>query len=155
MLACGEDLGMVPDCVPGVMDHWKILSLEMTQMDKGRDWPILSVCATSSHDMSTLRMQNAESGKGDMASWEIKRVLGNHLNSKCMLAIFPLQDWVALDENLRRKDFMEERINQPSDPNHHWKYRFHIPIEELTSEIANELNLQIEGLLKDSGRFFL
>ena len=153
MLACGEDLGMVPDCVPGVMDHWKILSLEMTQMDKGHGWPTLSVCATSSHDMSTLRMQNAEAGKGDMAPWEVKRILWNHLNSRSMLAIFPLQDWVAIDENLRRKDFMEERVNQPADPNHHWRYRFHLPISELTSEKASELNVQIEGLLKDSGRF--
>ena len=153
MLACGEDLGMVPDCVPGVMDHWKILSLEMTQMDKGHGWPTLSVCATSSHDMSTLRMQNAEAGKGDMAPWEVKRILWNHLNSRSMLAIFPLQDWVALDENLRRKDFMEERVNQPADPNHHWRFRFHLPISELTSKKASELNVQIEGLLKDSGRF--
>ena len=153
MLACGEDLGMVPDCVPGVMDHWKILSLEMTQMDKGHGWPTLSVCATSSHDMSTLRMQNAEAGKGDMAPWEVKRILWNHLNSRSMLAIFPLQDWVAIDENLRRKDFMEERVNQPADPNHHWRFRFHLPISELTSEKASELNVQIEGLLKDSGRF--
>ena len=153
MLACGEDLGMVPDCVPGVMDHWKILSLEMTQMDKGHGWPTLSVCATSSHDMSTLRMQNAEAGKGDMAPWEVKRILWNHLNSRSMLAIFPLQDWVAIDENLRRKDFMEERVNQPADPLHHWRYRFHLPISELTSEKASELNVQIEGLLKDSGRF--
>ena len=153
MLACGEDLGMVPDCVPGVMDHWKILSLEMAQMDKGHAWPALSVCATSSHDMSTLRMQNAEAGKGDMAPWEVRRTLWDHLNSRCMLAIFPLQDWVALDENLRRKDFMEERVNQPADPNHHWRFRFHLPISELTSEKASELNVQIEGLLKDSGRF--
>ena len=153
MLACGEDLGMVPDCVPGVMDHWKILSLEMTQMDKGHGWPTLSVCATSSHDMSTLRMQNAEAGKGDMAPWEVKRILWNHLSSRSMLAIFPLQDWVAIDENLRRKDFMEERVNQPADPLHHWRYRFHLPISELTSEKASELNVQIEGLLKDSGRF--
>ncbi len=153
MLACGEDLGMVPDCVPGVMDHWKILSLEMTQMDKGHGWPTLSVCATSSHDMSTLRMQNAEAGKGDMAPWEVKRILWNHLSSRSMLAIFPLQDWVAIDENLRRKDFMEERVNQPADPNHHWRFRFHLPISELTSEKASELNVQIEGLLKDSGRF--
>lgn len=153
MLACGEDLGMVPDCVPGVMDHWKILSLEMTQMDKGHGWPTLSVCATSSHDMSTLRMQNAEAGKGDMAPWEVKRILWNHLSSCSMLAIFPLQDWVAIDENLRRKDFMEERVNQPADPLHHWRYRFHLPISELTSEKASELNVQIEGLLKDSGRF--
>ena len=153
MLACGEDLGMVPDCVPGVMDHWKILSLEMTQMDKGHGWPTLSVCATSSHDMSTLRMQNAEAGKGDMAPWEVKRILWNHLSSRSMLAIFPLQDWVAIDENLRRKDFMEERVNQPADPLHHWRYRFPLPISELTSEKASELNVQIEGLLKDSGRF--
>ena len=153
MLACGEDLGMVPDCVPGVMDHWKILSLEMTQMDKGHGWPTLSVCATSSHDMSTLRMQNAEAGKGDMAPWEVKRILWNHLSSRSMLAIFPLQDWVAIDENLRRKDFMEESVNQPADPLHHWRYRFHLPISELTSEKASELNVQIEGLLKDSGRF--
>ena len=153
MLACGEDLGMVPDCVPGVMDHWKILSLEMTQMDKGHAWPALSVCATSSHDMSTLRMQNAEAGKGDMAPWEVKRVLWDHLSSQCMLAIFPLQDWVALDEKLRRPDFMEERVNQPADPNHHWRYRFHLPLSELTSEKASELNVQIEGLLKDSGRY--
>ena len=153
MLACGEDLGMVPDCVPGVMDHWKILSLEMTQMDKGHGWPTLSVCATSSHDMSTLRMQNAEAGKGDMAPWEVKRILWNHLSSRSMLAIFPLQDWVAIDEHPRRKDFMEERVNQPADPLHHWRYRFHLPISELTSEKASELNVQIEGLLKDSGRF--
>ena len=153
MLACGEDLGMVPDCVPGAMHHWQLLSLEPTQMDKGHGWPPLSVCATSSHDMSTLRMQNAEAGKGDMAPWEVKRILWNHLSSRSMLAIFPLQDWVAIDENLRRKDFMEERVNQPADPLHHWRYRFHLPISELTSEKASELNVQIEGLLKDSGRF--
>ena len=103
--------------------------------------------------MSTLRMQNAEAGKGDMAPWEVKRVLWDHLSSQCMLAIFPLQDWVAIDEKLRRPDFMEERVNQPADPNHHWRYRFHLPLSVLTSEKASELNVQIEGLLKDSGRY--
>ena len=34
MLACGEDLGMVPDCVPGVMDREKILSLKMRGMEQ-------------------------------------------------------------------------------------------------------------------------
>ena len=153
MLACGEDLGMVPDCVPGVMDHWKILSLEMVQMDKGREWPYLSVCATSSHDMATLRMQNAEAGKGDLAPWDLRKILWDHLNSACMLAIFPLQDWVGLDEGLRRKDFENERVNQPADPNHHWRFRFHLPIDMLNSEKASELRVQIEGLIKDSNRY--
>jgi 4-alpha-glucanotransferase len=153
MLACGEDLGMVPDCVPGVMDHWKILSLEMVQMDKGRPWPYLSVCATSSHDMATLRMQNAEAGKGDLAPWDLRRILWDHLSSASMLAIFPLQDWVGLDADLRRPDFENERINQPADPNHHWRYRFHLPLSVLNSEKASELRVQIEGLVRDSNRY--
>lgn len=153
MLVCGEDLGMVPDCVPGVMDHWKILSLEMSMMDKGRPWPKMSVCATSSHDMSTLRMQHAEAGKGDMAPEEVRRTLQDHLNSESMLAIFPIQDWLALDESLRRKDFESERINQPADSDHHWRFRFHLPLEALTSDRASYLNKEIKGLLTDSRRY--
>ena len=153
MLACGEDLGMVPDCVPGVMDHWKILSLEMTQMDKGHAWPYLSVCATSSHDMANLRLQNYEAGRGDMPAWEVKRVLWNHLNSCCMLAIFPIQDWLAIDEHLRRSDFENERINDPANPHHHWRYRLHLNVEELLTDKASDLRAQIEGLLKDSNRY--
>ena len=153
MLACGEDLGMVPDCVPGVMDHWKILSLEMTQMDKGHAWPYLSVCATSSHDMANLRLQNYEAGRGDMPAWEVKRVLWNHLSSCCMLAIFPIQDWLAIDEHLRRSDFENERINDPANPHHHWRYRLHLNVEELLTDKASDLRAQIEGLLKDSNRY--
>ena len=150
MLACGEDLGMVPDCVPGVMDHEKILSLEMANMDKGRPWPYLSVCATSSHDMATLRMQNEEAGKGDLEPWEVRRILWSHLDSASMLAIFPLQDWVALDGRLRRKDFMHERINQPADPNNKWRFRIHFNLDALNE--ATDLKTTITGMLKDSGR---
>ena len=151
MLACGEDLGMVPDCVPGVMEHESILSLEMSNMDKGRPWPALAVCASSSHDMATLRMQFAEEHGRDMEPWEVRRALWNHLNSAPMLAIFPLQDWVALDGNLRRKDYENERINQPADPNHHWRWRFHRNMAELNG--ATALNTEITGMLKDSGRY--
>lgn len=150
MLACGEDLGMVPDCVPGVMDHESILSLEMANMDKGRPWPYLSVCATSSHDMATLRMQHDEEGKGDLQPWEVRRILWDHLDSASMLAIFPLQDWVAMDPVLRREDFKNERINQPADSNHHWRYRFHRNIEDLMS--SPRFLSEIRALLKDSRR---
>ena len=71
MLACGEDLGMVPDCVPGVMDHEKILSLKMRGMEQEGPWKYLSVCATSSHDMETLRMQCDH----DPEPWEVRRML--------------------------------------------------------------------------------
>lgn len=147
MLACGEDLGMVPDCVSGVMEHERILSLEMSMMDKGRPWPYLSVCATSSHDMATVRMQQVE----DPEPWECKQILWSYLESASMLAVFPLQDWLALDGKVRLKDRMAERINCPENPHHHWRYRMHIGVEKLAS--CKGMNLDIEGLLKDSGRY--
>ena len=151
MLACGEDLGMVPDCVQSVMDHEKILSLEMAGMEKGRPWPTLAVCATSSHDMATLRMQHFFSTGADMEPWEVRRTVWDHLNSAPMLAIFPLQDWLALDGQLRRGDFMSERVNEPSDPFHQWCYRVHLDLAGLSGAIS--LNSDISGLLKDSGRY--
>ena len=151
MLACGEDLGMVPDCVPGVMEHETILSLEMSSMDKGHPWPTLAVCATSSHDMATLRMQYQEENGCDMEPWLVRRKLWDHLSSAPMLAIFPLQDWLALDASLRRSDFMNERVNQPADPNHHWRWRMHINVEQLPA--ATGLNTEISGMLMDSNRY--
>ena len=63
MLVCGEDLGMIPHCVPAVMDQLQILSLEVQRMPKdvnsqfGCTWnyPYLSVATTSTHDMSGIR----------------------------------------------------------------------------------------------------
>ena len=146
MLACGEDLGMVPDCVPGVMEHEKILSLKMRGMEQKGEWKYLSVCATSSHDMETLRMQCDH----DPEPWEVRRMLWEFLDSPSMLAIFPLQDWLALDKGLRRADRMEERINQPADPHHHWRFRLHFDVHELLH--ASGLNAELEGLFKDSRR---
>ncbi|MBO4263495.1 MAG: 4-alpha-glucanotransferase [Bacteroidales bacterium] len=151
MLFCGEDLGMVPDCVPEVLERDRILTLEMSAMEKGRPWPRLSVCATSSHDMPTLRMQYADGHGGqDMPAEEVRHILRQHLESQSMLAIFPLQDWVALDPDVRRKDFRHERINEPADSHHHWRYRFHMDLNALGK--ADALNADIRALLAGSGR---
>ena len=146
MLACGEDLGMIPDCVPQVMEHERILSLEMPMMEKGRHWPYLSVCTTSSHDMDTLRMQQ----EGDRSPNECRQILRGVLASASILAILPLQDWLSLDGEHRRADAQAERINQPADPHHHWRYRLHFNVEELRSLTA--LNAEISALLADSRR---
>ena len=63
MLLCGEDLGMVPACVPGVLKETGILSLEIQRMPKAAgssffnpDFaPYMSVVSPSTHDMQTLR----------------------------------------------------------------------------------------------------
>ncbi len=63
MMVCGEDLGMIPDSVPEVMNELQILSLEIERMPKNpeveftrlKNIPYMSVCTTSTHDMSTIR----------------------------------------------------------------------------------------------------
>ena len=147
MLACGEDLGMVPKCVHEVMDHEKILSLEMPQMDKGRPWPYLSVCTTSSHDLETLRMQKPEE---DRTPQECEQILRDNLGSVSMLAIFPIQDWLSIDPDLRRKDFMSERINYPADALNKWKYRLHINLEDLAKQ--EKFTAKVADLIKKAGR---
>ena len=63
MLVCAEDLGMIPPCVPTVMNDLRILSLEVQSMPKEygvrfgnpEHYPYRSVCIIDSHDMAPLR----------------------------------------------------------------------------------------------------
>lgn len=156
MLVCAEDLGMVPACVKWVMDELRILSLEIQSMPKEtfvqfgnlQLLPYRSVCTISTHDMPTLRMwwdENMEraqnyynavldkdgSAPHPMPGWLARDIIAQHLASPSMLCIIALQDWFAIDEQLRLKDADAERINVPSDPNHYWRYRMHVNIEDL------------------------
>lgn len=147
MLACGEDLGMIPHCVNEVMDSQKILSLEMACMDKGRDWPYLSVCATSSHDMEGLRLQG---GTSDKEPGRCRDILWGHLASQSMLAIFPIQDWLSMDGALRAPDPKSERINDPANPENHWCWRLHLSNRELLENAA--FCTSVATLIADSNR---
>ena len=68
-----------------------------------------------------------------------------------MLAIIPLQDWLALNKRFRRADRNVERINYPADSDNLWKFRIHFNLQDLMQE--SELNVAVTGLLKDSSRF--
>lgn len=128
MLACGEDLGMIPPCVPGVMKRLNILSLEIQRMPKDpsrvfarpSEYPYSCVCTTSTHDMNPLRAWweedpaatqrffNEELGCHGKAPqfcepWVCRRILVQHLASPAMLVILPLQDWLSIDGELRYK----------------------------------------------------
>jgi len=166
MLICGEDLGMVPHCVPEVMQQLGILSLEIQRMPKDpsieffhpANAPYLSVVTPSTHDMSTIRgwweedrnktqrFYNYILGQHGYApyfceAWINRAVVLQHLHSPAMWAIFQLQDLLGMSETLRRKDPHEERINVPANPQHYWRYRMHITLEELVEqkEFAEEL----------------
>ncbi len=156
MLCCGEDLGMVPACVPDVMHELQILSLEIQRMPKDptipfahpADAPYLSVCTTGTHDTNPLRawweedravtqrFYNEQMGWWGDAPQEMtpeiaEFIVNQHMYSPAMWVILPLQDWLAIDGNIRLKDQFGERINVPSNPHHFWNYRMHINIEEL------------------------
>lgn len=175
MLVCGEDLGMVPASVPSVMKDLQILSLEVERMPKewGREFnflsglPYLSVCTTSTHDMSPIRLwwkENAEVTQRyydrvlhrqgvapkECSSDICSQIVDNHLHSPSMLVILPLQDWLSVDDKLRRFDPEEERINIPSIPNHYWRYRMHLTLEKLIQ--SAELNEKVKKIIEASGR---
>ena len=175
MLICGEDLGLVPHCVPDVMKQLGILSLEIQRMPKNpnkeffhpADAPYLSVVTPSTHDMSTIRgwweedraktqrFYNNEFGQwGDAPPfcepWIVKAIIIQHLYSPAMWSIFQLQDLLGMSEKLRNEKPHDERINIPADPNHYWKYRMHFNLEHLLKE--KEFNAELNDLVVESGR---
>ena len=159
MLVCAEDLGMVPDCVPWVLEDLKILSLEIQSMPKDPNVrfgylsknPYRSVCTISSHDMPTLRqwwdedyertqdyfnsmLYRGGSAPHPLPGWLARDIISRHLLSGSMLCVISLQDWLAMDERLRLPDANAERINIPSNPKHYWRYRMHLNLEDLAAD---------------------
>lgn len=175
MLVCGEDLGMVPHCVPDVMNQLGILSLEIQRMPKDpqkeffipNDAPYMSVITPSTHDMSTVRgwwEENRERTKhfynnvlgqwGDAPAycepWINRAVVLQHLYSPAMWSIFQLQDIMGMSDTLRRENPNDERINNPANPKHYWQYRMHISLEDLIKQ--KEFNEELNGYVANSGR---
>ena len=175
MLICGEDLGMVPQCVPVVMKQLGVLSLEIQRMPKDIHYeffhpaqaPYLSVVTPSTHDMSTIRgwweedraktqrfFNNILGQWGEAPptceAWINKAIVIQHLQSPAMWATFQLQDLLGMNETLRRANPQEERINVPAIPKHYWRYRMHMTLEQLLKE--KEFNTDVEEYVKDAGR---
>lgn len=159
MIVCGEDLGMIPGCVPDVMKELSVLSLEIERMPKNygeemadtSKYPYLSVCSTGTHDTETLRgMWKYRTGT-ELYAHEAKTIIRRHLDSPSMLAIIPLQDYLAMSEELCYTGKAEdERINDPANPNHVWKYRMHVTIEKLQHSCA--FNGMLSSMIAESGR---
>ncbi|MEI6946954.1 4-alpha-glucanotransferase [Paraflavisolibacter sp. H34] len=175
MLVCGEDLGMVPHCVPEVMQELGILSLEIQRMPKDvrrtffhpADAPYLSVVTPSTHDMSTVRgwweedravtqaFFHRELGQEGEAPffcepWINRAVVQQHLHCPAMWSIFQLQDLFGTDGALRRENPHDERINVPANPKHYWRYRLHLALEDLLQ--AHEFNGSLKNEIRASGR---
>ncbi len=176
MLACGEDLGMIPNCVPKVMKDLQILSLEIQRMPKTmwvkyepyENFPYLSVLTTSTHDMSTMRQWWQESNREDIQfyynnllgesgnapedcePWICEKIINRHLLSTPIFSIFPIQDWLGINAHVRPKDISNDRINDPADSNNYWNFRVHKNIEELIKD--TDFCSQIAQMINQSNR---
>lgn len=175
MLVCAEDLGMIPDCVPAVMNRLEMLSLEIQRMPKdpkqtfGDTWnyPYYSVCTTSTHDMGGIRQwweENREAtqrfynevlhepGEAPFYAepWICDKIIKNHLQSPSMLCILPLQDWLSIDSSLRRQDPRDEQINVPAISRHYWRYRMHLTLERLIGD--SDFSFRLHQMIAESGR---
>jgi 4-alpha-glucanotransferase len=175
MLICGEDLGMVPACVPVVMKQLGLLGLEIQRMPKAQhqdfsqpaNAPFLSVVMPSTHDMSTLRgwwledrkltqlffnreLRQSGPAPSQCEAWVSREIVRQHLDSPAMWSIFQMQDLLGLDDALRRPDVDAERINVPGTPNFYWRYRVHVPLEAL-GRAENFIQL-LGNLIRQSGR---
>jgi 4-alpha-glucanotransferase len=175
MLICGEDLGMVPDSVPMVLDRLGLLSLEVQRWPKRlgqrlgdpAGYPYLSVCTTSTHDMSTVRGWWEEEPETRQFFWtEVMRrrgvaesvcspevcrfIVEQNLAAASMWCILPLQDWLGVEGRLRHAVVAEERINVPAIPRHYWRYRMHLSVEALLQE--DGFTGTVRQLIAASGR---
>ncbi|MBK8392595.1 MAG: 4-alpha-glucanotransferase [Saprospiraceae bacterium] len=174
MLICGEDLGMIPETVPEVMDDLHILTLEIQRMPKQNalfgncaHYPYESVCSPSCHDMSTIRgwweanvstaqaYYNMVMGKEGQAprlctSDIVQAINKQHLDAPSMLAIFPIQDLLGMEDRLKKEDPFSEQINEPSNPKHYWRYRLHVELETLIDDV--EFCNKVKTMVRASGR---
>jgi len=135
-----------------------------------KGYPYMSVCSPSSHDTSTLRgwweesHPRAERFARAMLRWPVDApvpvrctpecvhaVLESHVQSPSMWAVFPIQDVLALEARLvAGVDATAEQINRPEDPNHYWRYRMHICLEDL---LADDVLCRISaGLIRGANR---
>ena len=167
MLLCAEDLGMLPDCVQPVLDSLRILTLEIQQMPKlpGVEFthldgnPIRSVATITTHDMAPLRLwwqeqperaqrfyatmlQKQGRAPEQLPAHLAEEIIARHLYSPSMLCILSLQDWLAMDHELRAKNPRDERINTPSDAYNRWQWRMHLTIEQLMEAVRYNKKLK-------------
>ncbi len=175
MLVCGEDLGMLPDCVEPVLDTLRILTTEVQTLPKQPGfefahlgaYPYRSMAATSTHDMPTLRLWWEENREAAMRFYvtmlqkegrapehlpaqTAEEIIARHLYCPSMLCVLPIQDWLAMSSELRSKHARQERINTPSDHYNRWEYRMALTIEELLE--AEQFNRKIKTMVTRSKR---
>ncbi len=152
MIACGEDLGMIPVSVPEVMQQLGIMSLEVQRMPKvfghafvhTEDLPENCVYTTGTHDMPTLRgwlaedrvrarqfLDSLDLDDRKVTGKTIKKILEKHCDSPSKWNIYPLQDLLDTNEKIWSPNPKDDQINVPADPKNKWCWRMKNSLEDM------------------------
>ncbi len=161
MLMCAEDLGVVPACVPKVLEELNVLSLKIERWTRKWDepgapyvpldeYPLLSVCTPSVHDTNTLNgWWEIELSPEERAKYlkhigyknpsqtdysvELSEYIVSHLlSTKSILCIFQIQEIFFLASEFRISNPEDERINVPGTISDlNWTYRMYTTLEFL------------------------
>ena len=156
MVACGEDLGMIPACVPEVMQELGIMSLEVQRMPKvfghpfvqTEDLPENCVYTTGTHDMSTLRgwlsedrvrtrqfLDSLDLDDRKITAKTLRKIMDKHLDSPSKWNIYPMQDLLDLDDKNWSDNAKDDQINVPADSKNRWDWRMQMNLETLLQPI--------------------
>ena len=164
IVPCAEDLGAIPECVPAVLSELGILGLRIPRWarrwhEEGQpyipvaEYPLLSVCAPSVHDTSTLRGWWNEEVQERGQFWQslgcdgdppdeytpavARTVVERILHTASAIAIFQIQDLLAASPACRHGDAADERVNVPGtvgDTN--WSYRLPVTLDAMMDDGA-------------------
>ncbi|KVI12197.1 Carbohydrate-binding-like fold [Cynara cardunculus var. scolymus] len=164
MLACGEDLGLIPSCVHPVMQELGLIGLRIQRMPSEADldfgipsqYGYMTVCAPSCHDCSTLRAWWEEDEERRRLFFKTMVGSDSLPPKQCVpeIAYFVLRqhDLLALKEEYTTRPAVEETINDPTNPKHYWRFRVHVTMETLLKDA--ELTTAIKGLVCGSARSY-
>jgi len=61
----------------------------------------------------------------------MRNIITQHVESPSVLAIFPIQDLLALDAEYSKRPALDETINDPTNPKHYWRFRLHVTCEDM------------------------
>lgn len=172
MLVCAEDLGVIPDCVPRILASHEILGLKIVRWARNwnhpgqpyypvKNYPLLSVCTPSVHDTSSLRqwwyeerdhrdfldaIDVKEDPHQDYTPELAQKIISGLMGTSSLLAIFAIQDLLAMDSGLRPGNPDEERINFPGTVSErNWSYKMKPSLEILHSQ--GEFNKMLKSII--------
>ena len=81
----------------------------------------------------------------------LEHILQQHMDSPSLLAIFPLQDLLPLSQRLPDCPPALQQINDPTNPQHYWRYRLHVTLEDIAGD--SDLRCLLSDMLQAAQRY--